>query len=187
MNTAKKSKVLVAARDVFLRYGYKRVSMNDIAEAAGISRPALYILFKNKEQIFSGVFLRWVEETVAVIEKGMAALTAPEEKIEYAFEIWTVAPFAMVVKSPEARELIECSFTFAQDSLNQGYKKFESVILPVVTKLAETHPARKHMSPETIVHVLASAARGFKQTATTPAELRLLIKDLLTLSLLQYF
>jgi hypothetical protein len=34
-----------------------------------------------------------------------------------------------------------------------------------------------------IAHVLASAVRGFKQTATTPTELRRLIRELLTLSL----
>ena len=45
MSEAKKSKILTAARSVFLRYGYRRVNMNDIAEAAGLSRPALYILF----------------------------------------------------------------------------------------------------------------------------------------------
>ena len=57
MSESKKSKILTAARAVFLRYGYKRISMNDIAEAAGVSRPALYLLFKNKEEIFIGVFM----------------------------------------------------------------------------------------------------------------------------------
>ena len=40
MDVAKRDKVLTAALDIFLRYGYKRVTMNDIAEAASISRPA---------------------------------------------------------------------------------------------------------------------------------------------------
>jgi hypothetical protein len=39
------------------------------------------------------------------------------------------------------------------------------------------------MRPEAIAHVLAGALRGFKQTATTTAELRLLIKELIALSL----
>ena len=59
MQVDKKTKILTAALSVFLRYGYRRVNMNDIAEAAGISRPALYILFRNKEEIFAGVILQW--------------------------------------------------------------------------------------------------------------------------------
>jgi TetR/AcrR family transcriptional regulator, regulator of autoinduction and epiphytic fitness len=182
MSNAKKTKILTAARSVFLRYGFKRVSMNDIAEAAGVSRPALYVVFKNKEEIFAGVFLQWVDETVADIEREIATAAAPEEKIERAFEIWTVRPFEMMMNSPEAKELVECSFTFAQAPLRQGYKKFEATIVPILASIAEGHPASSQMSPEKIAHVLASAVRGFKQTAASPVELRQLIKELLRLS-----
>ena len=52
MSDEKKSRILNAGKGLFLRCDYKRVNMNDIAEAAGISRPALYLVFKNKEEIF---------------------------------------------------------------------------------------------------------------------------------------
>lgn len=182
MSEAKKNKILTAARSVFLHYGYRRVSMNDIAEAAGISRPALYLLFKNKEEIFGGVFLQWVDETVADIKREVATAATLEEKIEQAFEIWSVRPFEMMTTSPEVRELVECSFDFAQASLRQGYQRFEATLTPILASLAERHPAKAYLAPEEIAHILASAVRGFKQTATTPAELRQLIKELLILS-----
>ena len=182
MSDVKKSKILTAGRAVFLRYGYRRVSMSDIAEAAGVSRPALYILFRNKEEIFTSVFLQWVDETMLAISRETRKLKAPERKLMCAFELWTVRPFEMMKSSPEATELIECSFEFAQDSLREGYKMFETAITPVVALLAEQHSARLQMAPEQIAQVLASAARGFKQTATKTAELRLLIERLLVLS-----
>ena len=182
MNEFKKSKILTAARSAFLRYGYRRVSMNDIAEAGGVSRAALYLRFKNKEEIFVGMFMQWVDETVADIEREIAAVATPEKKIEYAFEIWAVRPFEMTMTSTEARELVECSFDFAQTSLRQGYKKFEATIAPVLASLAENHPAKTNLAPEEIAHILASAVRGFKQTATTPDELRQLIRELLILT-----
>jgi AcrR family transcriptional regulator len=182
MSETKKSKILTTTRSVFLRYGYKRVSMNDIAEAAGVSRPALYVLFRNKEEIFVGVLMQWVDETVAACKREMEKCGTSEQKLMCAFEIWAVQPFEMVMRSPEAKELIECSFEFAQDSLRQGYKIFETAIVPVVASLAERHPAKTYMTPEQIAHVLASAVRGFKQTVSKPAELRLLIERLLVLS-----
>ena len=182
MRDVKRNKVLTAARIAFLRYGYRRVNMNEIAEVAGVSRPALYLLFKNKEEIFVGVFLQWVDETVADIEREMAVAATPEKKIEQAFEIWSVRPFEIMMTSPEARELVECSFAFAQVSLKQGYKKFEATIAPALASLLETHPIKAHLPAEDIAHLLASAVRGFKQTATTPDELRQLIKELLMLS-----
>jgi len=182
MSEAKKSKILTAARSGFLRFGYKRISMTDIAEAAGVSRPALYLLFKNKEEIFIGVFMQWLNETIAACKSEMEKCGTSEQKLMCAFEIWAVHPFEMMMRSPEAKELIECSFGFAQDSIKQGYKIFEAAIVPVVASLAGRNPAKAHMAPEKIVHVLASAVRGFKQTAAKPAELRLLIEELLVLS-----
>ena len=49
---AKKNIVFEAAHEVFAQYGYKRTTMNDIAQAADISRPALYLIFDNKENLF---------------------------------------------------------------------------------------------------------------------------------------
>jgi len=183
MSEVKKNKILTAARSVFLRYGFRRVTMNDIAQAAGVSRPALYLLFKSKEEIFIGVYRQWVDETLAEVERAMATATTSPKKMERAFEIWAVRPFEVMINSPEAKELMECSLGFAQDSLSQGYRKFELVIVPVLATLTQRHSSQASMAPERIAHVLASAVRGFKQTATTHTELRRLIKELLTLSL----
>jgi len=77
MDVAKREKVLTAALDVFLRYGYKRVTMNDIATAAGISRPALYLVFESKEEIFKGVYEGFVKETLIAIERKIGPLETP--------------------------------------------------------------------------------------------------------------
>jgi TetR/AcrR family transcriptional regulator of autoinduction and epiphytic fitness len=183
MSEAKKHKILTAAQSVFVRYGYKRVNMNDIAEAAGVSRAALYVLFENKEEIFVGVYRQWLDETLVLVKKEIERSGTRERKLLHAFEIWAVRPFEMIMTSPEAKELAECSFDFAQDALRQGYQKFEAMIAPVLAPPAKKRPAKAHMTPERTAHVLSSAVRGFKQAATSPDELRRLIKELLWLSL----
>jgi len=182
MSDDKKSRILAAARSVFLRYGFKRVNMNDIAEAACVSRPALYVLFKNKEDIFIEAYLRWVDETIAQVEAAMAQTALPKDKLARAFEIWAVRPFEMMMASSEAQELIDCNFAFAQASRNQGYAAFEAVITPVVASLSETLAAASRITPGRIAHVLVSAVRGFKQMAATPDDMRQLINELLQLS-----
>jgi AcrR family transcriptional regulator len=182
MSDDKKSRILAAARSMFLRYGYKRVNMNDIAEAAGVSRPALYVLFKNKEEIFIEAYLRWVDETIAQVEAAMAQTASPKDKMARAFEIWAVGPFEMTMASSEAQEMVDCNLAFAQASRNQGYATFEATIAPVVAKLSETLPAASRIAPGRIAHVLVSAVRGFKETAATPDDMRRLIDELLLLS-----
>jgi AcrR family transcriptional regulator len=182
MSDDKKCRILAAARSVFLRYGFKRVNMNDIAEAAGVSRPALYVLFKNKEEIFIEAYLRWIDETIAQVEAAMAETALLEDKLARAFEIWAVGPFEMTRASPAAEELVDCNFAFAEASRKQGDATFEATIAPVVAKLSETLPAASRIAPGRIAHVLVSAVRGFKQTATTPHDMRQLIDELLQLS-----
>ena len=57
----KRHRVLDGAMRVFLSYGYQRVTMDDIAKTAEMSRPALYLLFKNKADIYRAIGERMFE------------------------------------------------------------------------------------------------------------------------------
>jgi len=183
MDLAKKDKILAAALDVFVRYGYKRVTMNDIAEAAGISRPALYLVFESKEDIFKSVYLHWVKGTLTEIEGKIASLKTPEEKLRAAFELWTVLPFERMRTSSEVAELLESTFGFAQDSVDQGYRSFEKIIVPVLRSHSRFRNPKPKVSAEKTAHVLSGAVRGFKIIAKDVPEIRSLIRDLLILLL----
>jgi len=183
MDVAKRDKVLAAALDIFLRYGYKRATMNDIAEAAGISRPALYLVFEGKEEVFKSVYGQWVKETLIAIEGEIGCLKTPEDKLRAAFELWTVRAFERMRTSSEAAELLESTFGFAQDSVNQGYRSFEKIIVPVLKSHSKFQSAKPRVSAEKTARILSGAVRGFKIVAKDVPELRSLIKELLTLLL----
>ena len=42
----------MAATAAFLRYGFKKTSMDDVAQAAGVSRQGLYLYFDTKDFLF---------------------------------------------------------------------------------------------------------------------------------------
>ncbi len=183
MNDGKKLKYLQAARSVFLRYGYKRTNMTDIAEAVGVSRAALYLVFKNKEEIFVGVLERWVDEIITEVRKAVAPNLTAKEKLELAFEIWAVRPFEIMCSSPESKELLECHLDFAQASLRAAYSKFEATIAPFIAASAPRRSNGGCLAPERTAHILVSAVHGLKHTAKTSIELRQLIEELLVLAL----
>jgi hypothetical protein len=85
--------------------------------------------------------------------------------------------------SSEAAELFECTFGFAQESLNQGYRSFEKILLPVLKSHSKFQSAKSKVSAEKTAHVLSGAVRGFKIVAKDAAEIRSLIKELLILLL----
>ena len=47
----RKQRIIAAAADLFRDRGYHDVSLSDVAEIVGISRPALYKHFRNKEEL----------------------------------------------------------------------------------------------------------------------------------------
>jgi AcrR family transcriptional regulator len=44
--------ILMAATATFLRYGFKKTSMDNVAQAAGVSRQGLYLYFETKDVLF---------------------------------------------------------------------------------------------------------------------------------------
>ena len=57
----KRGAIIAAAFDVFINYGFRKTSMDDIARSAGMSRPALYQVFRNKTEIFRAASLNILE------------------------------------------------------------------------------------------------------------------------------
>ncbi|MDC1295315.1 TetR/AcrR family transcriptional regulator [Myxococcota bacterium] len=73
----KRDAILIGAATVFSRYGYRRTSMTDLATETGVSSPAAYSYFKNKDEIS-----RCVSEQlhVNVFDESKRMLEADPEK-----------------------------------------------------------------------------------------------------------
>ena len=89
----KQDEILVAAFDLFRRFGIKRVKMIDIAQAAEVSRSTLYRHFKNKRDIMGLIlerqrqygleFLEYVkDESVSLSEKFQEMLRLKFEMVK---------------------------------------------------------------------------------------------------------
>jgi AcrR family transcriptional regulator len=79
----KRGAILTAAFDVFMNYGFRKTSMDDIARAAGMSRPALYQFFRNKTEIFRAASLSILE---SVGREARAAFTTEKPFAERLYD-----------------------------------------------------------------------------------------------------
>src|SRR5262245_65781694 len=69
---ATRERIHHAAFILFCRYGFKRTSMEDIAAEAGLSRAALYLQFRNKEDIFCDLARELNAQSMAQVERALA-------------------------------------------------------------------------------------------------------------------
>jgi len=76
-----KEKIVDAALATFSKNGYDRTRMDDIAEAANVSKGTLYLYFKNKEELFYAISERNIRE---LKEQLSTLLTKSEDLISSA-------------------------------------------------------------------------------------------------------
>jgi TetR/AcrR family transcriptional regulator of autoinduction and epiphytic fitness len=179
----KRRQIISTALGLFWKYGFRRVNMKEIAEAAGISRPGLYLYFRTKEAVFSEAIKHYAEDLLEEIDRGMQGHMTPAEKLRFVFEVWAVRGFAEFLKSPEMRELTDTSLGFAREAFEESYAKLVRVIASVLQQYAKTDGARKLPPPARTARILASAVRGFKHVAANPADLQKMIEDHIKITL----
>lgn len=77
-----RERILSAARKLFAARGFDGVSIRDIGEAAGLTNPALYRHFADKEALGVELYRRSYQRMLDDVERASAAVSAPLEKIE---------------------------------------------------------------------------------------------------------
>lgn len=75
---ARAERILDVAADLMLRWGYKRVTIDDVAERAGIGKGTIYLHWPHREALFRGVIER---ELAAAVDDVVAELRAAPEAV----------------------------------------------------------------------------------------------------------
>ncbi|SCL36055.1 transcriptional regulator, TetR family [Micromonospora rhizosphaerae] len=71
--TDRETKILEVAADMLLRHGYRRVTIDDVAGAAGIGKGTVYLHWKTREELFAAVFAREVRGAIADMVTALGA------------------------------------------------------------------------------------------------------------------
>ncbi len=78
---AKRAEIIAGATEVFSRKGFQGASVDDIAEAAGVSKGTVYLYFDNKEDVFFATFQSFEGEVAAQFEASMACESSAAGKL----------------------------------------------------------------------------------------------------------
>jgi len=175
-------RIIAAARQVFMRYGFKRVTMGEIAAAAGMSRAALYLVYPSKEDVLTAVVTRVFAAMLDEIRHGLGRFATAEEQLTFALDVWCVAQFELVQASPDAKDLYESSYQFAAEVTARATADFVALVAGVLEPLVRQQ-ARLALSSVQIAQILASAVPGFKVSVTTTEQFRSMIARLITIVL----
>jgi AcrR family transcriptional regulator len=88
--TETKSKVFRAAADLFSEKGYYNVSVREICDAAGVTKPVLYYYFKDKEDLLESLLSETDEIKNKLFEEHLSMENTFEENLDGLYKVYVL-------------------------------------------------------------------------------------------------
>lgn len=84
----RREQILDVAVQVFARRGFHGTSMNDVAEAAGVTKPVLYQHFESKQDLYLALIDEIGKRMITSIAKATAGATSGKAMTELGFQAY---------------------------------------------------------------------------------------------------
>ena len=170
-------KILEASWRLFQRHGFKKVSMADIAEAAGISKPTLYASFSNKEAVIdTWARMAWASKKDETF-KEIASSKSLKKQLEIAFKIWITDPYISYQNVDNYEELSDTIHLYAPKAVNDFTLDFANCI----SEILDSHSFKKtKLTNKELSLIVSISAKGIKEFSKEPSELKKLVDGLIS-------
>ncbi|HET9610480.1 MAG TPA: TetR/AcrR family transcriptional regulator [Acidimicrobiales bacterium] len=129
----RRRQLLEVARRVFAERGFHDASMNDIAIAAGVTKPVLYQHFASKRELFSELLRDVGRDLQDTITKAVTAAETPRQMVELGFSAY----FAFVDEHRNAFQLFYGGSMARDTEFAEVVSQTESAVAGLVAGLIE--------------------------------------------------
>ncbi|MEM8539429.1 MAG: TetR/AcrR family transcriptional regulator [Pseudomonadota bacterium] len=166
----KRGTILESALTVFLTYGFKKTSMDDIAQQAGVSRPALYQLFKNKTDIFRALSHDLMENAIKQAKSAFDQKGTPRELLFSAIDSSIMEMHRFCDQSVHGAELVGINQEIARDIEHDWKIGMIAVIADGIDNMIADGTAdnsklqAKNLDSEAVARVLMHSMEGMRET-----------------------
>lgn len=179
---AKKSKrvIIEAATRCFEKGGYQQTSMNEIAEAAGISRKTLYRVFKDRSRLMKAVLiLRWAKVSEYVELKINEATCLEEALIEGSVAVIKGAYNDKLIKEIMIDETDFSLLLFLLRNNERIYETGLSIWQSAIKKGRQQGVVKNNLSDDRIIEIIANIHGILLMLNEDPAKQRAFLQDVL--------
>ncbi len=164
------ARILDAAFAKFSAYGVARTSMADLAEGAGMSRPALYQYYANKDEIFRAVLERVLTNAA---DRAIAALEGPgsfSEQLDGFLQRWFGDLVEQLHGTQHGAELVEAKAGHAKPVADAADARVRRALLDRVGR--ELRAPKTRTDVVELVDLALLCPHGFKHDGPTVARFR---------------
>lgn len=170
----RRASLFEAALQIFVRYGYKKASMDEVARAAGLSRQGLYLHFPSKEALYREGVEFLLQRSLT---GGRAALTdesrSLEERVTAAFDSMYGQYVESISGTPHLSELLDASRQLMGSLIEDQEQAFRDAVARVLSHAGISACWREaKLSARDLVDTLDAVACGLKHRAASRADFR---------------
>jgi len=173
--------IIRGAWTTFAAYGFRKTSMDDIARAAGMSRPALYLHYRNKEDIFRSLAQFFYDEAAHEIEVALAKPGTLREQITAAFEAQGGKVVESMLSSPHGMELLDSTKATAADIISDGEARLAAIYSAWLRGEVQAGRVRFDGSADEMAATITAALKGLKHEVPDYATYRVRLSRLASL------
>lgn len=161
--------ILDAGFDAFAKYGFRRTSMADIAQAAGMSRPALYQHFQGKDDIARSLVQDFYDRACGAVARALGGPGRAEDVLAAAFRAKSGPQMEALLSSPHGHELMDLSGTIASDLAAEGTQNLAQVFARWLEGEAAAGRITLEGSGEDFAQTMLAALEGIKAGGRRPS------------------
>ncbi|HEY7946184.1 MAG TPA: TetR/AcrR family transcriptional regulator, partial [Acidimicrobiales bacterium] len=129
----RRQQLLDVALTLFAERGFNATTMDDTAEAAGVTKPLLYQHFDSKRALYLELVDSVAQSMLEAIGKAVAAADGPRQQVEGGF----AAYFQLVVHHPEAFNLLFGSNVPNDPELSRAVREVQDTIALAIDPLID--------------------------------------------------
>lgn len=170
----------MSALQAFASYGFRKTSMDDIARGAGMSRPAVYLHYKNKEAIVRSLTERHYDEKLIAIRQALAGGGSVSETVTRAIKAHCEG-MATILASPHGLELLDAGKSNAPDIVTEGEAELAAIYAEWLKREANAGRAQIADAPEDVAKTITAALKGIKMTSANAEEFEQRVSQLASL------
>ncbi len=152
--TARREQLLDVALGVFAQSGYHGTSMNDVADAAGVTKPVLYQHFQSKRELYQALLDEVGNRMLAAIRMATAGVTDGKSQTELGFRAF----FRWVADDHAAFMLLYDSGTGLDEEFSRVRRGVTAAMVRAVAPLIAADIDDEHRL--TVAHALVGLAEG---------------------------
>lgn len=150
----RKEQVLDVALQVFATKGFHDTSMNDVAEAAGVTKPVVYQHFESKRALFLAIIDHVGDRMIDVLATATGGLTDGQAQVEAG----TVAFFRWVERDKNAFKVLFDSGTRNDDEFTIAIRRVLDRSAEAIAPLIAINSNLIHL--RTLAHAVTGASEG---------------------------